>query len=129
MMFFSQIRIPVLIIFIGLWVISCESPQQIKKSDVTEIVILAGEKSHPATLHEYIKNARLIKVMLDNADNIEGINTTIIENGWPDDPSILDKADLILTISDGRDGPGGEMVPFMKEGRMEIIQKVTILHL
>jgi len=123
MIFTRQIRIPALIIIIGFCVFSCEPSQQGQESDLTEIVILAGAKSHPATLHEYIKNARLIKAMLDNADNLQGISTTIYENGWPDDHSILDKADLILTISDGRDGPGGEMVPFMKEGRMEIIQK------
>ena len=77
----------------------------------THIIILAGDKSHPATLHEYIKNARLIQVMLDQAENIENLKTTICYQGWPEDPSILYEADLILTISDGRDGPGGEMVP------------------
>jgi hypothetical protein len=35
----------------------------------------------------------------------------------------LDSADLILTLSDGRDGPNGVEVPFMTEERMEIIQK------
>ncbi len=123
MIFSKQIRISALIVVMGSCILSCESVQQAKESDLTEIVILAGAKSHPATLHEYIKNARLIKAMLDNADNLKGLRTTIYENGWPDDPSVLDQADLILTISDGRDGPGGEMVPFMKEGRMEIIQK------
>ncbi len=109
-----------LIVFI---VLSCNQKTSHKSEGTTNIIILAGEKSHPATLHEYIKNARLIKVMLDQAENIEGLKTTICYHGWPEDPSILDKADLILTISDGRDGPGGEQVPFMKEGRMEIIQK------
>jgi len=89
----------------------------------THIIILAGDKSHPATLHEYIKNARLIQVMLDQAENIKNLKTTICYQGWPEDPSILDEADLILTISDGRDGPGEEIVPFMMENRMEIIQK------
>jgi type 1 glutamine amidotransferase len=123
MMYLYQIRIPVVIVLIGFWGISCESLQQAGENDKTEVVILTGEKSHPATLHEYIKNARLIKVMLDNADNLQGINTTICENGWPEDVSILDRADLILTISDGRDGPGEEMVPFMQADRMGIIQK------
>jgi len=102
---------------------SCNQKTSYNQENVTNIIILAGEKSHPATLHEYIKNARLIQVMLDQTENIEGIKTTICYQGWPDDPSILDKADLILTISDGRDGPGGEMVPFMMENRMEVIQK------
>jgi type 1 glutamine amidotransferase len=104
------------------WLISCSSGS-IDQNEETKIIILTGDKSHPATLHEYIKNARLIKVMLDQATNIKGINTEICYQGWPEDPAILDNADLILTISDGRDGPGGEEVPFLGEGRIEIIQK------
>lgn len=87
------------------------------------IVILAGPKSHPAGLHEYIKSARLIKVMLDNAPNLKGIKTEICYNGWPENESILDSADLILTLSDGRDGPNGQDVPFFTDERMGIIGK------
>ena len=102
---------------------SCEPGNDNQVKDATRIVILTGDKSHPATLHEYIKNARLIKTMLDQASNIENIETDIYYRGWPEDPSVLDDADLILTISDGRDGPGGVDVPFLMDERMEIIQK------
>jgi type 1 glutamine amidotransferase len=103
--------------------ISCNSGSDSQKSEETNIIILAGDKSHPATLHEYIKNARLIKAMLDHASNIDNIKTEIYYHGWPDDPSVLDNADLILTISDGTDGQGEEKVPFMAEDRMKIIEK------
>jgi type 1 glutamine amidotransferase len=97
-----------------------------KAGEVTadkKIVILAGEKSHPATMHEYIKNARLIKVMLDEAADLQGIRTEIHENGWPEDETTLLDADLILTISDGRDGPNGLDVPFMTDERMAVLRK------
>ena len=102
---------------------SCSSGDDEQAGNVKKIVILTGDKSHPATLHEYIKNARLIKVMLDQATNLENVKTDIIYHGWPEDPSVLDDADLILTISDGRDGPGGVEVPFLTDDRMEIIQE------
>lgn len=106
-----------------LFLFSCNIDSNYQEPEETRIVILAGEKSHPATLHEYIKSARLIKVMLDQAMNIQGISTEICYEGWPVDPSILKEADLILTISDGKDGPGGEEVPFMMEDRMQVIQE------
>lgn len=94
-----------------------------ENEDPKKIVILAGEKSHPATMHEYLKNARLIRVMLENAADIGPLNTEIHDHGWPEDPATLDNADLILTISDGRDGPNGLGVPFMTDERMAIIEK------
>jgi type 1 glutamine amidotransferase len=104
--------------------ISCDVASTDQNIEKKNIIILTGVKSHPATLHEYIKNARLIKVMLDHADNVKDLNVEIIYPGWPEDPVVLDKADLILTISDGRDGPGDQRVPFMvSDERMKIIQK------
>ncbi|MBS0000568.1 MAG: ThuA domain-containing protein [Cyclobacteriaceae bacterium] len=93
------------------------------EKETKKIVILAGEKSHPATMHEYIKNARLIKVMLDGSPDISGLVTEIHGNGWPEDESALLDADLILTISDGRDGPNGLGVPFMTEERMAVLRQ------
>jgi len=91
--------------------------------DEKKIFLLVGAKSHPAGLHEYIKTARLLKVMLDQAPELTGFQTEIVENGWPEDPSILDDADLIMTISDGQDGPNGAPVPFLTDERMAIMEK------
>ena len=52
------------------------------------IVILVGQKSHPAGQHEYIKTARLLKAMLDNSPNLNGVNTKLVYNDWPEDPSM-----------------------------------------
>lgn len=88
-----------------------------------KIVLIAGKKTHPAAMHEYIKTVRLIKVMLDNATNLHGITTEIHLEGWPENPATLDNADLIMTISDGQDGPTGIPVPFMTGERMQIMEK------
>jgi len=93
-----------------------------RSGESKKIIILAGEKSHPATMHEYIKNARLIKVMLDQAPELTSVNTEIHYNGWPENEATLLDADLILTISDGRDGPNGLGVPFMSDARMALIR-------
>jgi type 1 glutamine amidotransferase len=87
-----------------------------------KIVLLAGPKSHGPNSHEYIKAVRLIKVMLDNS-NVKGITTEIHLNGWPENPSTLDDADLILTTSDGRDGPIFSDAPFLLPERMAVMEK------
>lgn len=87
-----------------------------------KIVLIAGPKSHGPHAHEYIKTVRLIKTMLDKS-NMEGLTSEIHLNGWPEAPSTLDDADLILFITDGRDGHLFSDVPFMTEDRMKIMQK------
>lgn len=100
---------------------TCASPAK-NQVESKKIVLIAGAKSHGPKVHEYIKNVRLLKVMLDNS-NVANISTEIHYNGWPEDATTLDDADLILTISDGQDGPYGEPVPFMTAERMAILQK------
>jgi len=93
-----------------------------KAEEQTKIVLLAGAKSHGPGHHEYIKTVRLLKTMLDNA-GIEGLETEIYLNGWPDHPSALEEADLIFITSDGQDGDKFSPVPFMTDERMKIIEK------
>jgi type 1 glutamine amidotransferase len=89
-----------------------------------KVVLIAGKKSHPPAMHEYIKSARLLKVMLDTASNLKGMKTEVHYNGWPEDPSTLDDADVIMTISDGQDGPDiGYPVPFMTAERMAVMER------
>jgi len=87
-----------------------------------KIVLIAGEKSHGSGDHEYIKSVRLLKTMLDQS-KIEGIATEIHLHGWPKDPETLEDADLILFISDGRDGHLYSDVPFMTEERMRVMER------
>jgi len=105
--------------FLGLLTVFFGCRQEVHR----KIVILAGEKSHPATMHEYIKNARLLKVLLEEAPELPSLITEIHYDGWPSDETTLLDADLILTISDGKDGPNGLGVPFMTEKRMNVLRK------
>lgn len=88
-----------------------------------KVIVIAGKKSHPATVHEYLKTARLIKTMLENAENLGPVEVEVIHE-WPSDESIFDQADVIMTISDGQDGPDiGYPVPFMEDERMEVVER------
>jgi type 1 glutamine amidotransferase len=89
------------------------------------VLIVAGPKSHGPEVHEYIKSARLLKVMLDDAPNLRGVRTEVYLNGWPDDPAVLEAADLIVVISDGQDGQLYSPVPFMASPeRMRAMERV-----
>ncbi len=65
------------------------------------IVLIAGSKSHGVGMHEYLKSIRLMKVLLDRAPGLKGVETDVIYDGWPTDASILDTADTIVFFSDG----------------------------
>lgn len=95
------------------------TPDEKKKS----IVLIAGEKSHHAGVHEYIKTVRLLKAMLDHSNVTNQVNTTIYLHGWPPSAQALDSADLILFISDGKDGDLYSEVPFMTEERIKVMEK------
>ena len=64
------------------------------------ILLIAGSKSHGPGMHEYLKTARLLKVMLDRA-GLKDVETEVIYDGWPTNVSDLDTADTIVFISDG----------------------------
>jgi type 1 glutamine amidotransferase len=78
-----------------------------------KVVLIAGPKSHGPQVHEYIKAVRLLKAMLDTSPNVRGLRTEVHLNGWPDDPSALEDASLIVVVSDGQDGDLYAPVPFM----------------
>lgn len=66
------------------------------------IVLLTTAKTHGPGEHEHTKNARLIKAMLEHC-NVKGISVSIY-NTWPEDERVLDSANLVMTLSGGRDG-------------------------
>lgn len=86
-----------------------------------KIVLIAGRKSHPPGMHEYLKSVKLLKVMLERS--VRGAKVELVFNGWPENPATLDTADSIVTISDGQDGHLGSPVPFMTPERMRIIER------
>ena len=98
--------------------IQANAPQPMSK----KIVLIAGPKSHGPKVHEYIKTIRLLNVMLDQS-NIEGLVTEVHYNGWPENETTLDDADLIMVISDSQDGPYGTPAPFMTDERMATLER------
>lgn len=67
----------------------------------TKIVLIAGTKSHGPGFHEYLKSARLLKVMLDRSASLRDVRTEVYYDGWPADQSTLETADTIVFFSDG----------------------------
>src|SRR5436309_3233068 len=69
------------------------------------IVLIAGapDAGHPKGTHEYERSARLLKHCLDTSPNLKDIQATVVTNGWPADPTILDRADAIALITSGAD--------------------------
>ncbi|NUQ29894.1 MAG: hypothetical protein HOQ35_15460 [Acidobacteriaceae bacterium] len=67
----------------------------------TKIVLIAGTKSHGPGAHEYLKSARLLKVILDRSPSLHNVVTEVYYDGWPMDQSTLETADTIVFLSDG----------------------------
>ena len=65
-----------------------------------KVLLIAGTKSKGPGTHEYLKTARLLKVLLDRA-GIKNLEAEIVYNGWPTNEADLDTADTIVFISDG----------------------------
>ncbi len=80
----------------------CIQPLQANTSDGhRQIVLIAGSKSHGPGEHEYLKSVRLLKVLLDRAPGLKGVQTVVVYDGWPADSSVLDTADTIVFDTDG----------------------------
>ena len=110
------------LIYTFVFVLADQPSGKDKRKKNHKIVLIAGEKSHPAGIHEYIKTVRLIKTMLDRS-NEKGLSTEVHLHGWPENEKTLNNADLILFVSDGCDGYNFDHVPFMTEKRMKVMEK------
>lgn len=80
------------------------------------ILVIAGKKSHGPDgngIHDYVWSAKLVKVMLDHSNVRDRVNVEVATNGWPTDPSSIEKADSIMILSDGRDGDLYEEAPHL----------------
>ena len=98
------------------------APAFAKDPGTKKIVLLAGRKSHGPGAHEYVKDLQFLKFCLDNASNVQGIQTELHLEGWPEDPATLDDADTIVLFSDGCDHDEKNH-PFLVGDRMKVIEK------
>jgi len=55
-----RLTIP-LLTSIAILLTGCNTGDQIQQEETKKVVLVTGEKSHPATLHEYVKNVRLLR--------------------------------------------------------------------
>jgi type 1 glutamine amidotransferase len=72
-----------------------------------KIILIAGPKSHGPVgngMHDYGWSVCLLRVMLEHSNIKDQIAVEHYLDGWPKDSSVVDDADTIMIVSDGRDG-------------------------
>lgn len=92
------------VVYRNVWVVE-NDPQRTR-----QVVFLAGRRSHGYGAHEHKAGCMLLAKALDAS----GLNlkTTVIDI-WPEDPAVLENADVIVIFSDG--GNGHPMVRHLGE--------------
>lgn len=70
----------------------------IAHADERRLVLIAGKPSHPPRIHEFNAGVQLLTKCLQDVPNL---HTDFVLNGWPEDESLLSKADAIVFYMDG----------------------------
>lgn len=83
-----------------------ESPQQ------RHLVLIAGKPSHPPRMHEFNAGVQLLEQCLQD---VEGLETHIVLNGWPQDEGVFEQADAVVFYMDG-----GRRHEVVQEGRKRL---------
>lgn len=76
-----------------------------------KIVFVAGKDSHGRGEHEFRAGCHLLARLLNESRS--DIDAVVTENGWPDDLSVFDGADVIVMYCDG--GEGHMVIPHLEE--------------
>jgi hypothetical protein len=88
-------------------------------SAATEIVLLAGRVKVPDRVghHDYLAGCALLAFMLEQT---AGVHATVVRDGWPEDETILDRADALVCYSGG-----GNKLAFLRSSqRVERLQRL-----
>ena len=75
-----------------------------------KLVIVAGKPSHPPRMHEFNAGVQLLHKCLQSVD---GLETKIVLNGWPEDEAVFENADAVVFYMDG----GGRHELVQQNGR------------
>lgn len=81
------------------------------KAQKKKIVFVAGKDSHGRGDHEFKAGCHLLARLLN--ESRPDIDAVVTDNGWPEDLSIFDGADVIVMYSDGADGH--MVIPHLEE--------------
>ncbi|MCK4685864.1 MAG: hypothetical protein KAT44_12960, partial [Pirellulales bacterium] len=65
----------------------------------TNILFLAGERSHKSGEHEFNAGCQLLAKALNEQSGLD-VHATVI-NGWPEDESVFNEVDAVIIYSDG----------------------------
>jgi type 1 glutamine amidotransferase len=65
----------------------------------TKMLILVGPSTHPPGTHEVAAGARLLEYCLTHAENVRGIEASVISK-WPDDRASLKKISTVVFTGD-----------------------------
>jgi type 1 glutamine amidotransferase len=82
-----------------------------------KIVLVAGGRSHGPGDHEHRAGMLLLAKCLNQ---VPGIQTVVVSNGWPADPKIFEGAAAIALYSDGGGGH-----PFIQGDRLGVIDELA----
>lgn len=63
-----------------------------------KLVIVAGRPSHPPRMHEFNAGSKLLAACLKKVD---ALSVHVVNNGWPKDETVFDKADGVIFYMDG----------------------------
>jgi len=76
-----------------------------------KIVLIAGKPSHGYFAHTHYAGCVLLAKALN--ENVPGVEASVVRNGWPKEPAILDDASAIVIYSDG--GGGNPMLGHLEQ--------------
>lgn len=63
-----------------------------------KLVIVAGKPSHPPRMHEFNAGSQLLAKCLQG---VPGLSVSVVQNGWPQDEQVFDKASAVVFYMDG----------------------------
>jgi putative membrane-bound dehydrogenase-like protein len=77
------------------------APQSVAadKNETTNILFLAGGRSHGSGEHEFLAGSKLLAKALNEQSGLN-VNATVI-SGWPEDESVFNDVDAVIIYSDG----------------------------
>ena len=114
--------VAVVVFALSLLSVSCAPPPE-QSPDPKKIVLISGPMDgHPQGSHEYEPTMLLLKHLLDTSPSLSNVQTEAYFDGWPEDPSVLDEADVIVVNSAGTD-QGLDMHGMYARGRFEQVRK------